>query len=130
MCNDIKQDIKESVEGMWEVRFSNLESKMTKILSDLEELSTRITTIDNKIAIDEESTIQRPITEGYIETILNKIGFLKSIIQSKTKGGTLNFFSPSLILTESIEKQILDSQHVSERQLNDLNNIYAREVKK
>lgn len=130
MGDELKQELKNSIENMWEHRFTMLETKIGKILDELEDLKTKITIIDDKILTNEESMIQQPITETYIDTILKKIAYLKDVILSKSKNNTFNFFSPALILTESIEKQIIEKQQVSEKQLNELNKIYAREIKK
>lgn len=102
-----------------ETQINSISDKVTKLSESLEMVSDLITKYENNNTI-------KPISQEYIDIVLDNIEMLKNLIRNKAKGADLTF-SPHYLTTIGIEKQIRNSNTVSENQLLELNNIYEME---
>jgi len=121
-------DIENTMNSVVQTRLNDIESKINKIDSDISLMKTSMIDINNMIFTEPDLYKTKPIQPSYISTVLSKIDMLKNAIQDYLGDIEQCEFSPLYLSVKSIEDQILQNNRVSEKQLNDLNNIYMKIV--
>lgn len=121
-------DIENTMNSVVQTRLNDIESKINKIDSDISLMKTSMLDINNMIFTEPEMYKAKPIQPSYISTVLSKIEMLKTVIVDYLGDIEQCEFSPLFISVKNIEDQILLNNHVSEKQLNDLNDIYMKIV--
>jgi len=122
-------DIENTMNSVVQSRLNDIESKINKIDSDISLMKTSMIDINNMIFTEPEMYKVKPIQPSYISTVLSKIEMLKNEIEDYLGEKEQCEFSPLYLSVKSIEDQILQNNHVSEKQLNDLNDIYMKIVR-
>jgi len=119
-------DIETTINSVVEDRLNDIENKIAKIDSEILTMKSSMIDLNNVVFPNPTAYSIKPIQDGYISTILEKIKNLKQMIEEYFGSKDECEFSSWYLTVESIEKQIIETKHASEKQLRDLNSIYQK----
>ena len=119
-------DIETTINSVVEDRLNDIENKIAKIDSEILTMKSSMIDLNNVVFPNPTAYSIKPIQDGYISTILEKIKNLKQMIEEYFGSKDECEFSSWYLTVESIEKQIIETKHASEKQLCDLNSIYQK----
>ena len=119
-------DIETTINSLLEDRLNDIENKIAKIDSEILTMKSSMIDLNNVVFPNPTAYSIKPIQDGYISTILEKIKNLKQMIEEYFGSKDECEFSSWYLTVESIEKQIIETKHASEKQLRDLNSIYQK----
>lgn len=119
-------DIETTMNSVVEDRLNDIENKLSKLDSEILTMKSSMIDLNNVVFPNPTAYSIKPIQDGYISTILEKIKNLKQMIEEYFGSKDECEFSSWYLTVESIEKQIIETKHASEKQLRDLNSIYQK----
>lgn len=119
-------DIETTLNNVVQNRLDDIEAKIDAINSDMLNIKSTMIDLTNVVFPNPTAYTVKPIQEGYVSTVLEKIELLIELLESYFGGKEGMVFSSWYITVESIKNQITQTNQVSENQLQDLNRIFQQ----
>jgi hypothetical protein len=96
--------------------------EILKLILYIEEIENRLHLLEQQKS--NNAMKRSSINSEYIQSVISRIDILKNLMKSSVEDENSTLFSPQLVLVESMENDIKESNTVSTRQLETLNEIY------